>query len=100
LVNDRQLLSHGYNRWIMKDEKWEISAIYDAIFGARKENLAGSMLFCTYFPTVEDLILISATGITSINFLGPIINQESVMFINKLNASHIPLEIFELQKKL
>lgn len=100
LVRDRQILSHGYNRKIMKNEKWEISAIYDVIFGARQEDLTGTTLFCTYFPTVEDLMLIVATGVSSINFIGGITDKDAVFFLNKITGSGIPLEIVELEAKL
>ena len=99
LIRDRQILSHGYNRRIIKNEKWEINAIYDAVFGARGGDLTGTTLFCTYFPTVDDLILILSTGISSINFVGKITDsdKDAVLFLNKITSAGIPLEIVELE---
>jgi hypothetical protein len=60
------------------------------------------MLFCTYFPTVEDVILILSTGVASINFMGGVTDKDrdAVMFLNKISASGIPLEIVELERKM
>jgi deoxycytidylate deaminase len=99
IVRDRSLLAYGFNRKITPKGSWEISANYDAIFGARVENLDGSFLFCTYFPTVDDIILIVSVGCIEINFMGSITkdNSEAVRLLNQLSEESIPLEIVNLQ---
>jgi deoxycytidylate deaminase len=98
VVRDRKILSHGYNRKIIKDEKWEISAIYDAIFGSDKNLIENSTVFCSYFPSVADIILIVASGVVSINFVGDVNDSESVLLLNKLAAAKISLEIVAFKK--
>ena len=82
----------------MKKGSWEISAIYDAIFGARSENLNGTTLFCNYFPSIDDLKLIVSVGIISINIPGAIIDidPEVIKLLNEINAEEIALEIVQL----
>jgi tRNA(Arg) A34 adenosine deaminase TadA len=99
IVRDRRLLAYGFNRKITVKGTWEISAIYDAVFGARTEDLDGSTLFCTYFPSVDDIILIASIGGISINFMDSITetNSEAVRLLNQLTEESIPLEIVQLQ---
>ena len=73
-----------------------MSATYDAIFGARIEDLKKAFIFLTYFPTVDDLKLIVATGISAIYFHGKIEDTESVKFMNDITKASIPLEIVQL----
>lgn len=78
-----------------------MTAIYDAIFGARSEDLNDTTVFCTYFPTVHDIMLMVSVGVSSINFLGlikPEENTEAVHLLNQLNSERIQLEIIQLQK--
>jgi len=46
--------------------------------------------------------LILATGVSTINFIGGIVDKdkEAVMFLNKISACDIPLEIVELEIKM
>jgi deoxycytidylate deaminase len=100
IVRDRRLLAYGYNRKLTTKDTWEISAIYDAIFGTYSENLENTNIFCTYFPSVEDIKLIVSVGVYSIYFMGVITEADSgaVRMVNQLNSEHIPLEIVQLQK--
>ena len=84
LVRDTRILSYGFNRRVVKDKKWEVSAAYDAIFGSRQEDLSGTAIFLSYFPEVDDLKLIVATGIKSIYFNGKIDDAKAVEFMNNL----------------
>lgn len=99
LIQDRKLLAYGFNKKIIKEEKWEISAIYDAIFGSRTESLIDATLFCTFFPSVDDIKLMVSVGIASLYLIGETGDAEAVYFINKLNAGGIPLEIILLNSK-
>ena len=98
LVRDHRILSYGFSRKVIKGEKWEISAIYDALFGVHHENLTGTALYCTQFPSVEDVVLMVCTSVSRLYFLGQIDNPETVNFINALHKASIPLEIVQLQK--
>lgn len=98
LINGRQIQSYGFNKKIIKDKKWEMSAIYDVIFGARSVDMAGFILFSTYFPSIDDMILIVSVGITSIYFFGEIKDSKSVLFTNSLKDGSIPLEIINLER--
>jgi deoxycytidylate deaminase len=97
LVQNHRILSHGYNRRIIKDKEWEVSAIYDTLFGARNLDLTGSSIFSTYFPSLDELKLIIAAGIISLYFFGEVQNIESVKLLNALPEASIPLEIVRLQ---
>lgn len=97
LTKDKQLLSYGFNRRIIKNEGWEMSAVYDAIFGARSQDLSGAILFSTYFPSVDDFKLITSVGILSLNFTGIVEDVDSVRFLNAINSNSIPLEIIHLE---
>jgi deoxycytidylate deaminase len=96
LIQDRRILAHGYNKKIITGEEWEMSAIYDAVFASRNEKLEGTTLFTTYFPTIEDLKLIVAVGITSLYFMGNINDAKAVKLLNNLKSESIPLEITQL----
>jgi deoxycytidylate deaminase len=100
VVRNRRLLAYGYNRKLTVKNGWEISAIYDAIFGTYSENLEDAVLFCTYFPSIDDIKLIVSAGIKTIKFTGTISEENSgtVKLVNQLNSEHIPLEIVQLQK--
>jgi deoxycytidylate deaminase len=87
-------LSYGFNRRL---SEWEISAIYDAIFSARDMDLTGTAIFSTYFPTLDDMKLIVATGISSIYYFGEITDMDAVRLINNLNEKSMSLEIIKLQ---
>jgi hypothetical protein len=51
---------------------------------------------------VGDVILILSTGVSYINFIGGVSEQdkEAVIFLNKISAADIPLEIVELEIKM
>jgi deoxycytidylate deaminase len=97
LVRGSRILSHGYNRRIVPNKDWEISAIYDALFGARDTNLLDTALFSTYFPPLDDTKLILATGVSTLYFLGKITSPETVSLLNSLQGSSISLEVIHLE---
>jgi deoxycytidylate deaminase len=100
IVRGRKLLGYGYNRKVTTKDDWEMTSIYDAIFGARSEDLDGTGVFCTYFPTIADIMLMVSVGVSSIHFLGtikPEENSESIQLLNQLNSEHNPLEIIQLK---
>jgi len=90
LSKDSELLSYGFNK---KIAEYETSAIYDAVFAARSYNISGSSIFSTCFPSLDDVKLIIATGMTSIFFFGEITDMNAVQLINSLPT---PLEITRL----
>ena len=94
LTRGTRLLSTGYGRKLLKD--FEISAIYDAIFQARDNDLTEGTLFSTYFPDKDDLKLIIATGISEIYFFGAV-NPETTILINNLTKEGIPLRLIQLK---
>jgi len=59
--------------------------------------LSNAIIFSTHFPSVDDLKLIIATGISKLYFYGKIDNPEAVDLMNNLKPSPIPLEIFQLE---
>jgi deoxycytidylate deaminase len=73
-----------------------VSAVYDAIFSARDVNLSEAVIFTSYFPSTNDLILIISTGITSIYYQGEM-DLSSRDFIDSLPEASIPLEIIQLK---
>jgi len=97
LVQDRKILSYGFNKRVLKGINHEISAIYDTIFGSRTENLVNSTLFCSYFPSVNDLTLMVSVGVTSVYFTGDIKDPEAVHFMNKLHEEDIPLLVIKMK---
>lgn len=98
LIQDRKLLAYGFNKKVVKKEKWEVSAIYDAIFGARTELLNDTVLFSTYFPSVDDIKLMVSVGVSTLYFMGSVEDPGAIHFINKLNEDLIPIQIIQLQK--
>jgi deoxycytidylate deaminase len=82
---------------LIKGEKWEVSAVYDTMFAARDVDLSGSDLFCSYFPTVDDLKLIISVGIKNLYFLGKIDDKESVSLLNSFDKSRKILEVIQLE---
>jgi len=97
LIQGKKILSYGLNRDIIKGGKWNLSAIFDALFGSKEQDLTGAEIFSSYFPSLEDLMLSVSVGISSIYFLGKIKDQKSVEFLNSLEENHIPLKIIHLE---
>ena len=98
LVQHHRVLAHGHNRRIIKDKEWEVSAIYDALYGARSLDIAGAILYSTYYPTLDEFKMIIATGIITLYFFGEPQNADTIKLLNALPAASIPLEIVRLQK--
>ena len=96
LIRGSRILSHGFNRKIIADKEWEISAIYDAIFSARDSDLTGTDLFSTYFPSLEEMKLIIAVGIKTFRFLGKITHPETVQLLNSLPGPPKSIEIIKI----
>ena len=90
-------MATGCNRLIVPGKKWEISAIYDAVFSARDLNLAGSHVFCNYFPDLDDVKLMAATGIASVYFSGKVTNQDAVALLNSLTDAGMPIEVTQFE---
>lgn len=99
LINGRQIQSYGFNKKIIKGKKWEISAIYDVIFGAKNIDMSGFILFSTYFPSLDDMVLIVAVGISSVYFFGEISDVSTIEFTNNLKEGSISLEIIHLEQQ-
>ena len=97
LVRGHKILSTGHNRRIIPaSDRWESSAIFDAVFSARDTDLTGSALFLTYYPSLEDMKLLIAAGIIAIWFFGEITDTATVELSNSLPNASIPLEITQL----
>lgn len=87
-------MATGYNRLIIPGKTWEISAICDAILNAGDAKLIGGSIFCSYFPELDDVKLMVATGITSVFFSGKVTdNVDAVALLNCLPDAGITLEI-------
>ena len=100
LIRGLDILSYGINRKVIKDSNnpdWEVSAILDALYGSRDKDISGAILFSTKFPSVEDMKMIAAVGISSIYFFGEVNDAGSVALVNAMADSHIPLELVKLQ---
>lgn len=91
------MIAVGYNRKIVKGKSWEISAIYDALFSARQEDLTDCIIFSTIFPNLDDMKLMIAVGISSLYFFGEPGDLEVVELMNELPKNLIPLEIIHLK---
>jgi hypothetical protein len=97
LIRGNRIISTGYNRLIIKDKKWEISAIYDAVFSARDLDLTGTSLFSTHFPNTNDVILLISVGVSTLYFFGGTNDHSAVELINNLTGASILLEIIHLE---
>lgn len=95
LAKGDRILSYGFNRQLIDDKKWEVSAIQDALFGVRDVDMTNAVIFSSCFPDLEDIKLIYATGIRSVYFMGETNKAETVEFLNSLSN---PLEIVKLKK--
>lgn len=97
LINGRQIQSYGFNKKVIKGKKWEISAIYDVLFGTKDIDMSGFILFSTYFPSLDDMILIVAVGISTVYFFGEVVDVSTVEFTNNLKEGSISLEMIHLK---
>lgn len=95
LVRGSKVISIGHSRRILKD-KWEISAIFDAIFGSRDTDITGTILFSTYFPQIEDIKLITISGIKTVYFFGGQNDAQTVEFLHSLNEKTEIVEMLNL----
>jgi len=60
-------------------------------------SLAGAVIFSTYFPSLNDMVLILAVGITTVFFMGNISDTKTVDLINCTKENGIPLEMIKLE---
>ena len=100
LVGGFSILSYGINRRIIKDSDnpaWEVSAILDALFGARDRDLTGTILFSTKFPSLEDIRMIAAVRVSTVYFFGEVNDAGAVALANSMVDCSIPLELVKLQ---
>jgi deoxycytidylate deaminase len=97
LINGRQIESYGFSKKIIRNKEWEISAIYDAIFGAKGSNMSGFFLFSTHFPSLNDMLLVVSVGISAVYFFGEITDVEVVRFSNSLSEDSISLDMIQLK---
>jgi hypothetical protein len=58
-------------------------------------DISKSAVFSTYFPTMDDVKLIVATGVSSIYFSGDINDKSTVDLINCLVEEGLVLEIIQ-----
>ena len=97
LVREQKIMSYGYNRDIIPGKEWNLSAISDALMGSKENDISNCTIFCTRFPKIEDMMLIVATGIKTLYFLGDITDQAVVRFMKEINSIHNCLEVVRLQ---
>ena len=93
-------MSYGINRRIIKDSDnpaWEVSAILDALFGARDRDLTGTVLFSTKFPSIDDIKMIAAVGVITVYFFGDVNDAGAVALANAMTDCSISLELVKLQ---
>jgi hypothetical protein len=57
--------------------------------------MTNAVVFSSYFPGIEDIKLIYATGIKTVYFMGSANNTDTAEFLNSLSN---PLEIIHLKK--
>jgi len=98
-VDGRQIQSYGFNKKVIKNKKWEVSAIHDAVFGAKDADMSNFILFSTYFPYLDEMILVVSVGIKSVYFFGKVTDVKTVEFVNSLKDDSIPLEMIQLGEK-
>jgi hypothetical protein len=55
-------------------------------------------LFSSYFPNVEDIKLIIATGIVEVYFTGKIEDSQAVELLNKSNDAGIQIKMHQFEK--
>lgn len=77
---NNRIIGHGFNRAVVPNLNYEISAVFDLLSTKRSFNSA--KLFMTYFPTMEDFKLIIINGIRSIYFFGDVKDLNVVTLLN------------------
>ncbi len=97
LVRGKFILGYGLNRKVVKSKDYEISAIYDAIFSARDQDLSEAVIFSTYFPSLDDMKLLISCGITSVYFFGKIDDPHAVELANKTAQEGLTLQLTQLK---
>lgn len=60
-------------------------------------SLVGAVIFSTYFPSLNDMVLILAVGITTVYFMGNISDTKTVDLINSTKENGISLEMIKLE---
>lgn len=60
-------------------------------------SLVGAVIFSTYFPSLNDMVLIIAVGITTVYFMGNISDTKTVDLINSTKENGISLEMIKLE---
>ena len=62
-------------------------------------SLVGAVIFSTYFPSLNDMVLILAVGITTVYFMGNISDTKTVDLINSTKENGISLEMIKLDSR-
>ena len=98
IVRGGQQLGSGYNKAI--GDTHETSPIIECLFEYYStivlwDKSFKSVLFCTYFPSMEEFIALSSSDIRVIYYMGDITNENTVRFLNEdaENFKIIKLEI-------
>lgn len=97
-MGNHRILSYGYERTIVGE--YTISAVYDALFGARDYDMRGAILFSTRFPTLDEMKLIVSAGLKAIYFMGEVNNPEVVRFSNSFSTNNIEIDMIKLERKI
>lgn len=98
IVRGGQQLGSGYNKAIGNNH--ETSPIVECLFGYHSAKILWdgsykSVLFCTYFPSMEEFIALFSSDIRTIYYMGDITNENTVRFLNEdgKNFKIVKLEI-------
>lgn len=77
----------------------EISALMDAVLGyfqtVRHVYETKPVIFCSFFPSLDDFNLLLKTKIRTVYYMGDIEDEETVKFLNILTREK-PEESFEI----
>lgn len=78
--------------------EFDTSPIFEALINSQeKEKSHPLILFCTYFPSLEECIALYSSEIRKIYYMGDITDERSVRFMNK--CAGLSFEVIKLEVK-
>jgi len=96
IIRGGVLLGHGFSKSTGTES--DTSPVFESIqeYYTKKsiwDPLEESALFCTYFPSLEEFIALFSTDIRTVRYMGNIIDERTVRFLNSCSG-----ESFEIIK--
>jgi len=96
IIRGRVIVGYAFSK--STGTGYDTSAITEALINSYNYKLEGNdiaILFCTYFPTLEEICVLFLTDIRTIYYMGDIIDERVVHFLN--TCTGYSFEIIKLE---